>query len=246
MPVTAGPIYPGIKDGLVFAIDPANKDSWAGPTSDTVDSLTLYNPVSGSIFNDTSGSYGNDESFAFDGTDDYIDFGHSALTAISGGSTTLSTPMTISMWFKLGSSSTSRGLINFGDLNNNYGGFSIRHESNTLSFIRATLHIVTGGYTFTDTTSWHNMILIYDPSNSSNCYVYIDGSDTGVTFNSNVGNINFLNSNLSQRNLIIGAYYGLSETFTGKIGPVLIYNRALSAGEVLQNYNRLKGRFGLS
>ena len=42
MPVTAGPIYPGIKDGLVFAIDPANKDSWAGPTSTTVDSLTLY------------------------------------------------------------------------------------------------------------------------------------------------------------------------------------------------------------
>ena len=66
MPVTAGPIYPGIKDGLVFAIDPANKDSWAGPTSATVDSLTLYNPLSGSIVNDTSGSYGVNESFTFD------------------------------------------------------------------------------------------------------------------------------------------------------------------------------------
>ena len=39
MPVTAGPIYPGIKDGLVFAIDPANKDSWAGPTSNNVNNL---------------------------------------------------------------------------------------------------------------------------------------------------------------------------------------------------------------
>ena len=34
--------------------------------------------------------------------------------------------------------------------------------------------------------------------------------------------------------------------FNGQIGPILIYNRALSASEVLQNYNRLKGRFGLS
>ena len=42
MPVKAGPIYPGVKKGLVFAIDPANKDSWAGPTSATVNSLTLY------------------------------------------------------------------------------------------------------------------------------------------------------------------------------------------------------------
>jgi hypothetical protein len=180
----------------------------------------------------------NSYSLNFDGaSNEYIDCGYTALTAISGGSSTLSTPMTISMWFKLGSSSTSRGLINFGDLNNNYGGFSIRHESNTLSFIRATQHIVTGGYTFTDTTSWHNMILIYDPSNSSNCYLYIDGSDTGVTFNSNVGNIDFLNSNGTQRKLIIGAYYGLSETFTGKINNVSIFNKELTPTEVLKVYN---------
>ena len=33
--------------------------------------------------------------------------------------------------------------------------------------------------------------------------------------------------------------------FNGNIGPVKIYNRALSAAEVLQNYNQLKSRFGL-
>ena len=31
----------------------------------------------------------------------------------------------------------------------------------------------------------------------------------------------------------------------GKISNTQIYNRALSASEVLQNYNALKGRFGL-
>jgi hypothetical protein len=34
--------------------------------------------------------------------------------------------------------------------------------------------------------------------------------------------------------------------FTGSIAAVRIYNRALSAAEVLQNYNTTKARFGLT
>jgi len=39
--------------------------------------------------------------------------------------------------------------------------------------------------------------------------------------------------------------YTGSPYFNGKLGPMQIYNRALSANEVLHNYNALKGRFGL-
>ena len=35
------------------------------------------------------------------------------------------------------------------------------------------------------------------------------------------------------------------EFWKGKIAVAQIYNRALSASEVLQNYNATKGRFGL-
>jgi len=38
----------------------------------------------------------------------------------------------------------------------------------------------------------------------------------------------------------VGNYY-----FKGSIGSVRVYNRALSADEILQNYNATKGRFGL-
>ena len=62
-----------VTDGLVFYVDPAYKKSWTGPDSSTVNDL-ISTPI-GSIINDTSGSYGINESFAFDGTDDYIDFG---------------------------------------------------------------------------------------------------------------------------------------------------------------------------
>jgi len=40
--------------------------------------------------------------------------------------------------------------------------------------------------------------------------------------------------------------YLQSQYTDGNIGPVQIYNRALSSNEVLHNYNALKGRFGLS
>ena len=57
MGVASGPRFPGIaNDGLVFAIDPLNKESWAGPNSTLVKNLRgLDSSFSGSILNDTSG-----------------------------------------------------------------------------------------------------------------------------------------------------------------------------------------------
>jgi hypothetical protein len=176
-------------------------------------------------------------SMTFDGTsNEYINCGHAALTAISGGSNTLSTSMSVSMWFKLGSSSSSRGLINFGSLGNTYGGFTIRHQSSVFSFLKESTHLVSGGYTFTNTSEWHHMAFVYDPSSASNCYLYIDGVDTGVSF-VNVGNLSFQNSNLTNRNLIIGAYYGDADTFTGSISNCSIYNKLLTTNQVLTIYN---------
>ena len=176
-------------------------------------------------------------SMDFDGaSNEYINCGYTALTAISGGSSTLSTPMTISMWFKLGSSSSSRGLLNFGSLGNTYGGFTIRHQSSVLSFLKDSTNLVSGGYTFTDTSSWHHLSFIYDPSDANNCYLYIDGVDTGVSF-INVGNIALQNTNLTNRDLIIGAYYGNADTFTGSISNCSIYNKLLTTDEVLTIYN---------
>jgi hypothetical protein len=38
---------------------------------------------------------------------------------------------------------------------------------------------------------------------------------------------------------------GANQFFTGRIAQVQMYNKALSAAEVLQNYNATKSRFGL-
>jgi hypothetical protein len=43
--------------------------------------------------------------------------------------------------------------------------------------------------------------------------------------------------------VICGVY---NQPFNGEMSSTFIYNRALTNNEVLQNYNALKGRYGLS
>jgi len=45
--------------------------------------------------------------------------------------------------------------------------------------------------------------------------------------------------------LQIGAYSGGGYSFSGRIAGACAYNQALSADQVLQNFNALRGRFGL-
>ena len=47
----------------------------------------------------------------------------------------------------------------------------------------------------------------------------------------------------SSESFLIGR--GLNGYFDGRMSNTQIYNRALSTEEVTQNYNALKGRFGL-
>ena len=51
---------------------------------------------------------------------------------------------------------------------------------------------------------------------------------------------------LSPNKFLMGIRHQLSLALNGSIYLSQIYNRALSAQEVKQNYNALKGRFGLT
>ena len=49
----------------------------------------------------------------------------------------------------------------------------------------------------------------------------------------------------NQTDTIIGAYATNNYRFIGGVGPVRQYSRALSADEILKNFNAQKERFGL-
>jgi hypothetical protein len=56
-----------------------------------------------------------------------------------------------------------------------------------------------------------------------------------------------MTNNIVNNPIFMGAdaYSGIQEASNVKIASAVIYNRALSASEVSQNYNALKSRFGL-
>ena len=234
MPVTAGPIYPGIKKGLVFAIDPANKDSWAGPTSDTVNSLVSYNFFTGSIYNDTSGSYGDNESFAFDGTDDYIKIGD--VRDFDNGD------LSVSIWTNVSSTRTSTVYAFSNCGSTSYAGFDIAIKTNEQVRLRRNTRtqINDPGWVSIGLTedTWNNISFTYNESTNT-LKLFLNG----VLKNTTTGTSQ---SAAVSRVLTIGSYIGTISLWNGNIGPAQIYNRTLSASEVLENYNRLKGRFGLS
>ena len=239
MPVTAGPIYPGIKDGLVFAIDPANKDSWAGPTSDNVNNLVSYNFTTGSIFNDPSGSYGVNESFIFDGASDYIEFPYSDVNSYLNGVS----QFTWSNWMKR-NASNSKMIIAKGTSVSNDISFEFWSDGNC--YVEMGNGSNAYGSFSNNSTDWQLLTMVFDGTltgNSNRLKAYLNGTQQSLSMGGTIGSTTHTNNG----NLTIGKVEYQGGTFShGEHGPFLIYNRALSASEVTQNYNRLKGRFGLS
>ena len=82
------------------------------------------------------------------------------------------------------------------------------------------------GFAYTADNKWH---LVTGTFNGTSCFVYLDGA-----FQTSYACGAILTGNNSVR---IGAFDGVNQEFTGGIDDVRIYNRALSASEVLQLYN---------
>ena len=90
-------------------------------------------------------------------------------------------------------------------------------------------------YTYTAGT-WVNIAVTV---NSTNVIGYINGvqkfsNGTGYTIGSNALPFN------------IASYNNTAEVLTGSVGAAMVYNRALSAAEIVQNYNALAPRYLLS
>jgi hypothetical protein len=81
---------------------------------------------------------------------------------------------------------------------------------------------------------WSNLVMTRDASNNMSIYLNGIGSTSNTQSYSNILQMNQ-----------IGRYSAFTNVYNvkGSIGEVKIYNRALSASEVLQNYNASKKRY---
>lgn len=147
--------------------------------------------------------------------------------------------MTIEAWIKPTATSQAGFIFEKGDVNTQYSLFLqitnviFRHTRNSDS--------VYDGLTFNtsllSTTNWNHIVGTYAPGTKK---IYLNA----VEKNSSAYNETLATSSLDAA---IGAFGGTGTDypFSGSIGLVKVYNRALSAAEVLQNFNSIKGRFGV-
>ena len=81
--------------------------------------------------------------------------------------------------------------------------------------------------------TWYHMILTWDQSNG---YIYMNGEQA-------VSDVAAPANRTTPTQLRIGG--SINTRLDGNMGAFWIYNNALTSGEVKQNYNATKGRFGL-
>jgi hypothetical protein len=215
-----------VTSGLVLALDAADRNSYSG-------SGTTWNDMSGNnnngtLINGPTFSSANGGSIIFDGIDDYINCGNNTILNLNDN-------YTISIWLKT-STLINQAIIQRYLNGGAYPGYSIDINRTTTG----TIDIYTGGNWYINNGSNIN-------NNTWNHIVFTINLTT-ATFYKNTNSTSFsvvASTTNPNDTLFIGCLEGNTGFFSGNIAQTLIYNRALSAQEVLQNYNAQKSRFNL-
>jgi hypothetical protein len=212
-----------VTNGLVLDLDAAKVASYPGTG-------TAWNDISGNNNNGTLtngptfSGIGKQASIVFDGVDDYVS------TPVARNATT-NEDYTISAVFKI-TSFTSSDMRFLGAINGSTSQLTVGWDNTTL---RLWLQDSWNDTSFTSSTNTvYNLAMVHGGTTTD---VYVNG-----IFNSTITNKTSYFNNLGLGNNFILTY---GTYFNGNIYTTQVYNRALSVAEVLQNFNALRGRYGI-
>ena len=207
-----------VSDGLSVYLDAANTRSYSGSGTS---SNSLVGGIGATLVNGVGFTSSNNGAFTFDGSNDYINFGNSSAVQQSSG--------TLSAWAKASSPGGGyRGIIA------KQGAYGLFYTDSVLvAYDWAADAPRSTGVNIADNT-WKNVVLTYQSGVSNGTRIYINGVSVLTT------TITVLNQT---GNLFGGAEANAGQYASCQISSFNIYNRALSATEVLQNYNATKGRY---
>ena len=238
MGVFAGPDV--VESGLVLALDAGNTKSYPGSGTTWTDLSGRGN--NGTLTNGPTYSSSNGGSLVFDGTNDYAEVVNNNLYKFSN-----TQAFSLNFWFNCTSSSGNPSVFAFAL--DNGRGYYFTIDINVVR-VNAFLFDYWDGSSFRGIAGINNSVplntwVMFTATSSSNSVndmkVYQNGVLSSYT-NRGTGTPNTIDYNtLSMR---IGARANGSY-FKGNIAQVSIYNRALTASEIQQNFNALRGRFGL-
>jgi hypothetical protein len=221
-----------VTNGLVLNLDAGFVGSY--PTINTTWYDLSGNTNNGTLINGPTFNSANSGSIVFDGVDDYISVPDNAVLNFTG-----SVNLTSEVWIKFNQYKDISFVNAKGDGGggaNNYNYFFI--GTNTSFYFRFSDGTTTQNSPFITQTNlptgfWGHVVGVLD---TTAIRLYLNGVEIGTattrTINPKANNSSFLISSPS---------FALN----GSVATSRIYNRALTAAEVLQNYNAQKGRFGL-
>ena len=210
-----------VTDGLVLSLDAGNVKSYPGSGTVWTDKSGFNN--NGTLTNGPTFNSANGGSIVFDGVDD-ISIHPSTLYVDN---------FTLSAWVYKTSS-----------------GIQTIIAKGNLSFVLNFYLRIAGNSGFYGTNAsfseilipdlvlnvWNNTVLTYDKTSLK---YYLNGVFINQNNATNTPSSTTSNTTVGRLGDFNGQYW------TGRIATTQIYNRALSAQEVSQNFNALRGRFGI-
>ena len=214
-----------VTDGLVLVLDAGNAKSYPGSGTTWTD--LSGNSNSGTLTNGPTFNSDNNGSIVFDGSDDVV--------SISDSSSIDVTPtVTISSWIN----PSGFGGGNYGRIIDSQDSYNFFLDNTISTGTNAIRYWPNAGNAFSVSNvvtlnEWANFTVVHS---GSNVVIYKNGISIGTS-----GSFSTLPSTSS--GLTIGNRDDNARGFEGKISQVLVYDTALTAAEVLQNYNALKGRY---
>lgn len=245
-----------VRTGLVLDLDAAQPLSYKGTG-------TTWNDLSGNgqnftLYNSPTFSTNNGGELLFSGSNDYARIRNSSSIDL------LSSNGTVEVWFRTISSTlggTYARLISFANeantgsdttstqgtnndfsdyfclvKNNNAESLAVWYKNNPSAFGPATL---------VNTNNYFNAVISWSTSGASMTFnFYLNGANT------NTSTVTQSGYSIDASTITIGqncaaALTNPSENSSCAFSSVKLYNRALTATEITQNYNALKHRFGL-
>jgi hypothetical protein len=239
-----------ITSGIVLYLDAGNTLSYPGSGTSWFD---LYNNVTGSLINGpTYTSAGASSSIDLDGTNDYLLFNpSSSLTGLGS--------LTANMWLNIkdagatlfykSDNDTNRGwFIEYGDSVNSTGltglGFCAVSANQNLRYYINKNQFTTGSWT-NITLTWNG---VFPDTSVTAVKIYINGVQNTTTTVLQPGTGTHL-PDTNADPLSFGQQLSTgtpnADFYSGSIGVISLYDRDLTAAEVLQNFNALKSRYGL-
>jgi hypothetical protein len=213
-----------VTDGLVLCLDAANLKSYPGSGVTWGDMSGRGN--NGTLTNGPTYNSANGGSIVFDGSNDIVNTNYVS-----------SSVFTWSAWFKTDVvSSGYRNIISIPSPN--YMLMLLDISTPNLGFWTPD---GLGGVNLSTPTiainTWYNAVFVREGNSITGGYkAYVNAVLYG---NANTGTWS------SSSTLSLGGRVGETQFLDGNIAQASIYNRVLSAAEILQNFNALRGRFGI-